>query len=262
MNNPHDNLATALDSAERGYRCIPIVPGLKIPVIGWRRYQTESPTLEDYHAWFEGTRNNIAVVCGDLIIVDVDDMNEVDFVLGNCGKTEPMTRTPRGGIHLPYRARKGVHVPNHVEVKGHKIDLRALGGIAVIPHSQTEKGRYKWFGQGLPPLCDLPVFKVSGMRERNKRRLQSVVIESSPDVMVRRARAWLACVEGTITGQGGCHNKTFRIACKLTHNPPLGFGLTFEQAWPLFEEWSEIQCEPPWTDRELEHKLRDALKNR
>ena len=78
-------------------------------------------------------------------------------------------------------------------------------------------------------------------------------MESSPDIMVRRARAWLACVEGAISGQSS-HSRTFRVACKLTHPFPQGFGLSFEQARPLIKEWNE-QCEPMWSDAELTHKL-------
>ena len=67
-------------------------------------------------------------------------------------------------------------------------------------------------------------------------------------------------VSGAISGQGG-HRKTFRVACKLTHQFPRGFGLSIEQAWPLIKEWNE-QCEPPWSDGELLHKLEDAIKKR
>ena len=76
------------------------------------------------------------------------------------------------------------------------------------------------------------------------------------DIMVRRATAWLACVEGAISGQAG-HNRTFRVACKLTHPFPQGFGPSFDHVRPLIKEWNE-QCEPPLSDAELTHKLVDA----
>ena len=47
-------------------------------------------------------------------------------------------------------------------------------------------------------------------------------------VTFKRARGWIATVEGTETGQGGCHRRTFRVACRLTHTPPKGFGLEFD----------------------------------
>jgi hypothetical protein len=76
--------------------------------------------------------------------------------------------------------------------------------------------------------------------------------------MVRRARAWLACVEGAASGQRG-HDRTFRVACRLLHPSPRGFGLSFAQAWSLLAEWN-LRCEPPWSERELLHKCEDAQK--
>src|SRR5437763_726333 len=71
------------------------------------------------------------------------------------------------------------------------------------------------------------------------------------DVMVRRARAYIAHVEGAISGQRG-HDRTMRMAGILIQK----FGLSIEQAWPLILEWNR-QCEPPWSERELLHKLQD-----
>lgn len=51
------------------------------------------------------------------------------------------------------------------------------------------------------------------------------------------------------------HDRTFRVACVLA----IKFGLSFTEAWPIFCEWN-TQCEPPWTDEELRHKLHDAMK--
>lgn len=64
----------------------------------------------------------------------------------------------------------------------------------------------------------------------------------------------LATIKGAISGQGG-HNKTSRVACTLIHK----FELSTEQAWPLFIEWNQ-QCEPPWSEKELLHKLQDAYR--
>ena len=106
---------------------------------------------------------------------------------------------------------------------------------------------------GLRPAEELPVACVGWTRERTRKSLQEVVTDSQ-DSMVRRARGYIASIEGAISGQGG-HRKTFRVACILRQK----FGLTFEEAWPLFQEWNE-QCEPPWSDKELAYKLEDAGK--
>jgi putative DNA primase/helicase len=69
-----------------------------------------------------------------------------------------------------------------------------------------------------------------------------------------RARAYLSKIDPAVSGQGG-HNQTFRAACVLV----LGFGLAVEDAMPLLEEWNEA-CQPPWSEPELLHKLKDADK--
>lgn len=257
MNTPPDNYAAALRYAELGYSCIPLRPGSKAAAIRWKAYQVESPTPEDYERWFKGTRNNIALVCGELVVVDVDSPDLVDRVLECCGRTPSMSRSPGGGFHLPYRARKGVRLTNKVGVRGMEIDLRVAGGYSVEAGSVSESGvPYVWL-QELVPLAELPVFRVTWTRERVRRVVTPEVVDDA-DRVIRRARRYLASVEGTITGQGGCHNKTFRVACVLCHK----FGLTPERAFPLMWEWNVAQCEPPWSEAEIRHKLIDAWKKR
>lgn len=251
-----DTYAAALAADALGYASIPLLPGSKAPAIRWRQWQTERPTAEHYRSWFVGTRRNIALVCGDLIVVDVDCGELLDFALEQCGVTPSICRTPRGGFHLHYRARKGVEVANRIEIKGRPIDLRCRGAYAVIPPSARGDGvPYAWLGDGLVELGELPVFRVGWIRERTTRRVRAVT-GTDQSIMVRRARAYLACVEGAVAGGRG-HDKTFRVACVLAHK----FALTFEQAWPLLLEWNSV-CEPPWSETELEHKLRDALRKR
>ncbi len=258
MDKPHDNLAIALDALEKGIAAIPIVVGTKVPAVKWKEWQEKLPSAELLRDWFGGTRRNIAIVCSGLVIFDCDDRDKAELVLAECGDTPHRLTTPRGGLHLGYRRRKGVRLLNQVKIRELPIDIRTDGGLELIPASVTEHGEYRWLGE-LRPAAELPVAKIGWTRERTKKRLHTIVVESSPDVMVQRARAYLACVEGAISGQGG-HRRTFRVACKLTHPYPQGFGLSFEQAFPLIKEWSETSCEPPWSDRELAHKLEDAIK--
>lgn len=68
-----------------------------------------------------------------------------------------------------------------------------------------------------------------------------------------QARDWLAAkCPPSITGQGG-HNAALKAACCLVK----GFDLSPAQAAGLMAEWN-ASCSPPWTERELDHKLRSA----
>ena len=71
---------------------------------------------------------------------------------------------------------------------------------------------------------------------------------------VQRARAYLAALTAAVSGEGG-HNATFRAACAAV----VDFGLTVNQARPLLAEYN-ARCLPPWSERELDHKLADAAK--
>jgi len=76
----------------------------------------------------------------------------------------------------------------------------------------------------------------------------------SPIDLVERARRYVGKMPAAVSGGGG-HNATFHVACVLVQ----GFGLSVEQAWPLFAEFNQ-RCEPPWSEKELRHKLAGADK--
>lgn len=71
--------------------------------------------------------------------------------------------------------------------------------------------------------------------------------------IIERARRCVATRPAAVSGTGG-HSTTFGVACLLVW----GFGLTPEEAMPLMLEYNQ-QCQPPWSERDLWHKLRSAL---
>ena len=69
-----------------------------------------------------------------------------------------------------------------------------------------------------------------------------------------RARKYLAKVPAAVSGQNG-HGATFHAACVLV----LGFELSTDDAFALLAEWNAA-CQPPWSERELRHKIDDAAR--
>ncbi len=210
--------------------------------------------MSEYRNWFDGTPMNIAILTGDAVVFDCDSAEIVELVKEQCGMTPTVCRTPRGGCHLWYRRPPGVIVGNHVRVKGQPIDVRAEGGLALIPPSTTHAGAYMWLGK-LLPAAKLPAATIDWTLEQ-PRRLLAVEFVNDSGVMTRRARAYIANIEGAISGHRG-HDRTMRVAGVLVQK----FGLSIEQAMPLFLEWNR-QCEPPWSEKELLHKLQDAHRLR
>lgn len=68
----------------------------------------------------------------------------------------------------------------------------------------------------------------------------------------RRAAAYLDTLPGGVAGQRGS-DITFKAAQILVR----GFGLSIDAARPLMEMYS-ARCSPPWSEREIEHKLISA----
>lgn len=75
---------------------------------------------------------------------------------------------------------------------------------------------------------------------------------SDADTLCVRIRRYLRAIPGATAGRSG-DKETFAVACRLV----LGFDLTPTEAMPFFREWNE-SCDPPWSETELEHKLKRA----
>jgi len=75
---------------------------------------------------------------------------------------------------------------------------------------------------------------------------------SSCSDRLHRARQFLRAVEPAVAGQHG-DLRTFRICCRLVR----GFALADDEALMVLKEWN-ARCEPPWSDRELQEKVRNA----
>src|SRR5262249_14294741 len=60
----------------------------------------------------------------------------------------------------------------------------------------------------------------------------------------------------SVAGEHG-HDVLYRVACELVD----GFGLGRSQAMPIFREWNQAKARPPESEKQLDHKLDDAIKN-
>lgn len=78
--------------------------------------------------------------------------------------------------------------------------------------------------------------------------------ENSRNDKSERIRKYLDKCDPAISGNGG-HNTAIRVACSVVQ----GFDITPDEAYPLLADWNQ-GCDPPWTEKELRHKLEDANK--
>lgn len=70
-------------------------------------------------------------------------------------------------------------------------------------------------------------------------------------------RAWkyISLIPPAVAGSGG-HNATYHVACILV----CGFALSEDEAFGLLSQWNAT-CLPPWSERELRHKIASAAKS-
>ena len=72
---------------------------------------------------------------------------------------------------------------------------------------------------------------------------------------IERARHYAAKMPVSISGQGG-HSAAFKAACAAA----VGFDLTDDEALSVLADWNAA-CQPPWSERELRHKIASARKS-
>lgn len=252
------NFEIALANAGKGIVGIPVLPGTKIPAVKWKRWQTEMPPQELLKEWFLGNCNGIAIVTTGMVVFDCEESEKAELVLRECGDTPHKLKTPRGGIHLGYCKRPGELVNNQVKIKGEPIDIRTDGGLAMIPNSWTEHGKYCWIGDGLRSVAELPAAKIGWTRERRSRShaIETAVADGDhPDGLLDRGRKYVDKFAEAVSGQNG-HTTTFIAALKIVRFVKRNRNL----AWQLLRYYNATKCIPPWEKEEnLKHKLDDAL---
>jgi len=163
----------------------------------------------------------------------------------------PCVRTGRGGRHYWFSHRDGIKNSQSTIAPG--IDVRGEGGYVILPPSSSKHGAYSWIRKFSDKLAELPNFpdwlKPAPSQPALPVGHNATII--SPDDQIKRCRAYLGKMSGAISGQRG-HDRTLEAAATCFR-----FGLSKDQAWPLILEFNS-RCSPPWTEKELGHKLEDA----
>jgi hypothetical protein len=243
----------------------PLRPMSKVPMLSREQGgrgcldATRDPAI--ITGWWERWPScNIGLATGTrsgIYVVDVD---------GNKGGAETMRRLveEHGRIPDTLRSRTGsgwhlffrlppTPVRQGANVLGPGVDTRSTGGYVVAPPSVHPSGaRYRWITDARPApmpgwlalLCAPPPAPAAPpSRDPHPRDVDAVT----------RARAWLATLDGAVSGQGG-HRQTYRAACGLVR----GFVLPPDVALALLLSDFNPRCRPPWREKDLRHKIESA----
>lgn len=175
-------------------------------------------------------------------------------------------------IDLPNDESSGVLVKSfleglskHITLPGVKIDtvthdaprlVRLYGTRSRKGESSAERPHRATQIRPCPSLSEIIASRISNVSSINRMleawaATKAVGGSRSP---VEAAKAYLSKVPGAVSGEGG-HNRTYRAAMLCVE----GFGLNASESTTLLHEWNQ-SCSPPWTDLEIDHKIREAIK--
>jgi hypothetical protein len=130
------------------------------------------------------------------------------------------------------------------------------------PDQQCKDASRFWYSPTMPPggwraerLRGAPVDPGPIIALRQQPPLRVVRPSAAPDTSdrMRRARAYLAKIPGAISGSHG-HTATFNAVASVL----IGFDLSEADALELIASDYNPRCDPPWSERELEHKIRSV----
>ena len=252
-------LDAALAMAARGLRVFPLQAMTKDqPLIkDWPEWATSDEALIR-KAWGKFPDANVAILCDDMIVIDVDvkggkpgmaSLIDLDLNLDTF-----TVKTPTGGLHVYFT---GPNVKNSVGRIGPGLDIRSRHGYVVAGGSKTVQGTYK-ISNSAPIRAAEP--ELLGRVERAaltvvEGGLSTPVSPLDTEGALKRAEFFLVSdAVLAVQGQGG-DASTLKVAMTLKD-----MGLSQDMAFNmLLEHWND-RCDPPWVPDELRAKVQNAYR--
>lgn len=166
------------------------------------------------------------------------------------------------GLHLLFRYPAGRKIRNRRDHHGLRIDVRGEGGYFVAPNSRNTNGIYEWIDDRIE-LAEAPGWLID-WAERDKGRADQSHPTPPPHrpptpptggqwSIEDRARAYLDRCSPSISGAGG-HDALFYAARVVVW----GFNLGPQVGYDLLRTNFNDRCVPPWNERDLMYKCREA----
>ncbi|GJQ30455.1 MAG: hypothetical protein HBSAPP03_23390 [Phycisphaerae bacterium] len=256
----------------RGYAPIPVPAGTKVPVLkGWTDMRLADADLPQH---FNGM-GNIGVLLGEpsgwLVDVDLDCEEAVALAPTFLPPTDTKSGRPGKPLSHWWYVSKGTKTRKHQDPASKKmiVELRSTGAQTVVGPSIHPSGETYDPLEGEPAVVDAETLDaaVAALAEAVRKQRHGDALPparptsrhgvarpvAAPDAVLRRAEAYLDRIPPAISGSGG-HSQTYAAATAMVH----GFGLDAETAFGLLWDRYNPRCQPPWSEKELQHKVGDA----
>lgn len=213
------------------------------------------------------TRGSIAAVRHVFLEVDADGADLLARLTTRPDLPPPsyVLHSSPGRLHVFWRAR-GFEC-NELELLQKRLARELHTDSAATSCSQTtrlpgfvnHKHEKPWpvFVEYLRPTTLLAPVDFPDVRDASRRRrspTEGRAIGSTRSERMNRARRFLSAVEPAVAGEHG-DLRTFRVCCRVVR----GFALEDDEAMSVLREWNAL-CAPPWSERELLEKVRNARR--
>ena len=212
----------------------------KKPMVPWKDYQERLPRIDEIIGW---QKENLAIVTGEIsniVVIDCDSKDDYEWFYKAYRPAANAIVRSRRGYHIYYR-HPGERVMNGQRIQG-RYDVRGDGGYVLAPPSRHADGEYTWLREMLP-TDKLPVFD---MKLRPPTPTKELAQKDISD-----GAAYISKIMA-ISGQGG-HDDTYRAVNILR-----AAGMGESEALLVMLSWNQTNCEPPWSEKELLHKLKSV----
>jgi hypothetical protein len=268
------------------FNVIPI--GDKTPLVTflhWTKDRVDAATLCGWGKQFPNC--NWAILSGakpynstpGVVCIDCDDAEGHELVKRSCPATPVSQRTPGGGVHLIYRRPPVEYLPIRAKtrIKGilYNVDIRADHGYFLAPGSTRGGKSYQWTQPWTLELLEqAPVYDPQWLPHESSATRRKVTehldheeaierIDLPMALRKQRAAKYLAKCPGSEQGRGADGYCYALAMCVLW-----GFGVDSETAHELLYEWGQKDTNTdkhggsyPWTDAEIGHKIRCAVRD-
>jgi ribosomal protein S25 len=233
-------LEYAIKYMQLGWSVIPLKPKDKRSMVKWKNRQTDRATEDEIRGWWKKYPNaNIGIVTGEISgidVIDFDGSGARAMLEEKLGKKLPKSlrsKTGGGGEHLflkhNEKARNCVKVLS--DGNGNSIDVRANGGIIVLPPSIHPNGNpYEWIE---PPNNDL-----SNLAEWTSNLIEVLMLKGNNRNQDRTE--WTGVAKGK-------RNDT--LASRMGHLVKIK-GISFEEVFEIAREMNSTY-KPPLPDAEV-----------
>ncbi|MCP4766383.1 MAG: bifunctional DNA primase/polymerase, partial [Gammaproteobacteria bacterium] len=263
--NPTDVRSQVATYREQGWYSVPLRPLSKSPVHNdWPNVRVEADDIKTHFS----AKDNVGLILGEpsgwLVDVDLDCDDAIELADQFLPITPAITGRPSAPRSHRWYIAAGAITDKHTDPHTGKmiVELRSTGAQTVVGPSIHPDGETYETLDADPSTVAAPMLAacVRALAEAVARqrgvRFQPTHLASQRDTAAdveQRAIAYLLAMPPAIAGSGG-HSQTYAAATALVH----GFGLDLPAALRILTDHYNPRCSPPWSDKELKHKINQA----